>query len=233
MTREVDLVSYLPPFVAEFKEINVALDAENPEFVLVWKAADRVLKNEFIETADEYGISRFEKILNILPSREDTLESRRARVQARWISTIPYTLKILIEKMVTLCGDSDFTITKDYSNYRIEVETSLALFGQVEELERLIEGMIPCNMVVDSRNRLYSSPDTKIFIAGAIQQIAHFTVNTEIDEKKVLYGGITYAGYISTHKTMGIAADTAKEQLLIGAVQYSNVLSSHKEVTIK
>jgi hypothetical protein len=69
MIREVDLVSYLPPFIAEYKETNLTLTAENPEFVLVWKAADRTLKNEFIETADEYGISRFEKILHILPSR--------------------------------------------------------------------------------------------------------------------------------------------------------------------
>ena len=74
MIREVDLVSYLPPFIAEYKETNITLEAENPEFVLVWKAADRVLYNEFIATADEYGISRFEKILNILPSRDDTLQ---------------------------------------------------------------------------------------------------------------------------------------------------------------
>ena len=55
MIREVDLVSYLPPFMAEFKEIMATLEAENPEFVLVWEAADRVLQNEFIETSDEYG----------------------------------------------------------------------------------------------------------------------------------------------------------------------------------
>ena len=65
MTKTVDLVSYLPPFMADFKEISVTLEAENPEFVLVWNAADRVLQNEFIESADEYGISRFEKIWNI------------------------------------------------------------------------------------------------------------------------------------------------------------------------
>ena len=41
MIREVDLVSYLPPFLAEYKEINIALTAENPEFALAWEAADR------------------------------------------------------------------------------------------------------------------------------------------------------------------------------------------------
>ena len=124
VAREVDLLSYLPPFMAEFKEIAVTLDAENPEFVLVWKAADRVLQNEFIETADEYGISRFEKILNILPSKEDTLESRRSRVFARWFNTIPYTLKALIAKLEALCGDSDFTIIKEYDNYTITMISS-------------------------------------------------------------------------------------------------------------
>ena len=91
MTRErkVDLVSYLPPFVAEYKEINATLTAENPEFEIAWDAANRVLYNEFIATADEYGISKFEKILNIFPSVEDTLESRRARVAARWFTSIP------------------------------------------------------------------------------------------------------------------------------------------------
>lgn len=210
MIREVDLVSYLPPEIANFKETVAALEAENPEFVLVWKAADRVLYNEFIETADEYGISRFEKILNILPSTEDTLESRRARVQARWNSTIPYTLKTLVDKLAALCGDSNFTIVKDYPHYRITLEVELGLYGQVEELERIIESMIPCNMVVQSHNKIDSNPGTKIFIAGALQQTAHFTINTEIDEKKELHGNLAYTGYVSTHKTMRIA-DTEKE----------------------
>ena len=82
MIREVDLVSYLPPFIAEYEETNTTLTAENPEFVLVWKAADRTLKNEFIETADEYGISRFEKLLRLCPSQKDTLEERRKRSSA-------------------------------------------------------------------------------------------------------------------------------------------------------
>lgn len=210
MIREVDLVSYLPPEIANFKETVAALEAENPEFVLVWKAADRVLYNEFIETADEYGISRFEKILNILPSTEDTLESRRARVQARWNSTIPYTLKTFVDKLAALCGDSNFTIVKDYPHYRIALEVELGLYGQVGELERIIESMIPCNMVVESHNKIGSNPGTKIFIAGALQQTAHFTINTEIDEKKELHGNLAYAGYVSTHKTMRIA-DTEKE----------------------
>ena len=56
MIRDVDLVSYLPPFMQTYKEPVAALEAENPEFQIIWKATDRVLYNRFISTADEYGI---------------------------------------------------------------------------------------------------------------------------------------------------------------------------------
>ena len=71
MIREVDLVSYLPPFMQSYKEPVAALEAENPEFSLMWSATDRCLRNRFISTADEYGISRFEKMLKIYPTAKD------------------------------------------------------------------------------------------------------------------------------------------------------------------
>ena len=154
--------------MAEYKETNLTLTAENPEFVLVWKAADRALKNEFIATADEYGISRFEKILHILPSRDDTLESRRSRVQSRWFTSLPYTWRMLIQKLIALCGEDDFTITKQFDFYRIDLDVHLELFGQVEELERIIETMLPCNMVMDAENRIQADGDTNLYAGGVL-----------------------------------------------------------------
>lgn len=194
MTKTVDLVSYLPPFMADFKEISVTLEAENPEFVLVWKAADRVLQNEFIESADEYGISRFEKILNILPSTEDTLESRRARVQARWFNTIPYTLKAFLAKLVALCGDSDFTVTKEYEKYTIRILTNLELFGQVEELEHIIESMMPCNMIVISLNEIPCDAKGFAFIAGGVCSVETFFITNDEQIHRVISGGAAFGG---------------------------------------
>lgn len=183
MTKTVDLISYLPPFMADFKEISVTLEAENPEFVLVWNAADRVLQNEFIESADEYGISRFEKILNILPSTEDTLESRRARVQARWFNTIPYTMKAFLAKLVALCGDSDFTVTKEYEKYTVTILTNLELFGQVEELGHIIESMMPCNMIVISLNEIPCGAKGFALVAGGVCSVETFFITNDFNEQ--------------------------------------------------
>ena len=49
MIREVDLVSYLPPFMQNYKEPVAALEAENPEFSLMWSATDKCLKTDLLK----------------------------------------------------------------------------------------------------------------------------------------------------------------------------------------
>lgn len=148
MIREVDLMSYLPPFLAEFEEDEATLTAENPEFRLVWEASDRVLKNEFIATADAYGIARFEKFLGIFPSKGETLEDRRARVMMRWFVVLPYTVRRLIEKLVQCFGEGNFKLTVDHMHYRVEVEISSDQHSQKPELKHLLYVMVPCNMAI-------------------------------------------------------------------------------------
>ena len=98
MIRDVELTMYLPDFMKVYQEPMTALEAENPEFHIVWSAADRVFRNRFIATADEYGISRFEKLLQIYPDSRDDLETRRIRVLNRWFNAIPYTIRTLFIK---------------------------------------------------------------------------------------------------------------------------------------
>lgn len=199
MIREVDLVSYLPPFMADFKEVAVTLEAENPEFKIIWDAANQVLYNEFIATADEYGISRFEAILKILPSKEDTLESRRARVQARWFNAIPYTMKALISKLIALCGDNNFTITKQFDFYRLELEIHLELYGQVDELEYIINTMLPCNIVVVSDNKIICDVKGLAAFAGGICITEHFFITNDSRETVVANGAAVHgAGVVNT-----------------------------------
>ena len=180
MNREVDLLSYLPPFLQEFKENRETLEAENPEFVLMWNGADRVLRNEFIETADEFGISRFENILKITPSGSDTLESRRRRVFFRWFNEIPYTLRAFLERLAAICGDSDFTVTKEFLNYKIDITTHLEWDGQTAELDRLIEEMMPCNMVVVSINKVPCIATGNIYTAGTICFVEQIEITDKI-----------------------------------------------------
>ena len=160
MRDDISLTGYLPEYLCGYSEMSAALKAEEPEFVLLWNSAGRVLENQFINTADEYGIARFEAVMKILPSTEDSLEVRRARVKDKWLSSLPYTLKMLIKKLIILCGGDDFQVIKKYDQYIIRVVTHLKLYSELLRLKELLEEMIPANMGIDSFNSTAIIPDS-------------------------------------------------------------------------
>ncbi len=176
--NEIDLKEYLPPFLREYKELRAVMETENPELESARRAARRVLDNEFPETADEYGIGRFEKLLGIIPSKDDTLESRRARVYSRWFTELPYTLGTFAKKAELMAGGSEFSITEDYEHYRVRVDTSFELFGQVDELERLVELMFPCNITADVRNTIRCKAEFRQSVGGAVSTAEIITIST-------------------------------------------------------
>ena len=147
MVREVDMVNYyLPPYMQEYNEPVAALRAEEPEFTLAWKATDRVLLNKFISTADEYSISRYEKMLNIYPEETDSLELRRLRVQNKWSNAIPYTIRTLNKKISELCGADGYNLELDYDRSEITIIISLKSKQMKDEVEFIADNMIPVNL---------------------------------------------------------------------------------------
>ena len=80
MAKEVDLLSYWMPILRNLKEFKEIAKAEEPEIIALLEAIDRTKYNMFIETADEYGIERFENMMGIYPEAGDTLETRRFNV---------------------------------------------------------------------------------------------------------------------------------------------------------
>lgn len=183
MVREVNLLSYLPSYLQKYQEVQVTLNAEDPEFILVWNATDRTLYNEFIMTANEQGITRYEKMLGILSSTNDTLESRRDRILIRWVAELPYTFKMLIEKLIILCGENNFTITKDYNHYRINIDVSVSEYGKILELEQLVDEMIPCNMVVINQNKINCMVNGSMCIAAGVCHTQTFKITNDFVEQ--------------------------------------------------
>ena len=153
MTREVTLEQYLPEYLRSYKEITATLKAENPEFNLFWRCANQAFENAFIDTADEYGIGRLEKMLGLLPMDTDTLEIRRMRVKIKWNNTIPYTLRALKKKLAEMAGETNYLVdASEFSNYKIRVD----IINRDEDLCLMIlevlHAWIPANMVLIYRS---------------------------------------------------------------------------------
>ncbi len=194
MVREADLVSYLPPFMAEYKEINLTLTAENPEFTLAWKAADRVLKNEFIVTADEYGIARFEALLGIRPDPGDGLEERRARLLYRWYTSYPYTWRMLLQKLASIPGAAGrYTIANNFGEgYEVFVclYTDSSSIGS--EVEYTLEFMLPANIIAWVT---YEIPEgsAAVYAGGVLEEVEILEL-CEVENLFLISEGVVYAG---------------------------------------
>lgn len=168
MIRDVNLIEHLPLFIQNFREIQQIMTAENPEFQLVVDESEKIKKNQFIETSDLVGIRRFEKMLNIVPTVDDTLESRISRVLTRWNDVIPYTYRALVQKLAQLCDGLNFSINPNFNEYKMEIITHLEMSGQVDELQRLLGYMIPVNLELTSRNEIYCNSSNEFYLAAGM-----------------------------------------------------------------
>lgn len=190
MIRDVDLESYLPEYLKGYREIANTLKAENPEFKLLWENVDRLLRNCFIDTADEYGISRMEKLIGIVLSDLDTLETRRIRVQTLWWNPLPYTIRAFIKKLADLCKEGSFEVDKSrLEEYFLGIRTHLWQYGEVDSLRRLVNGMVPANMRVEILNEIVTQTCAAIAYAGTVIIVEQ---NQQIDNDVHLSGDIRF-----------------------------------------
>lgn len=146
MPRIVDVLDYLPKVVRTIKEFEVLGDAENPEINNLWLDNQIVLNNQFINTLDEQGCARWEKMLDITPKGTATIEDRRLAILARINASLPYTYRQLENFLRNICAD-DYTMTLDNENYTLTVLLSLSRQNQFDEVSNLLARVIPANLI--------------------------------------------------------------------------------------
>lgn len=144
------LIDYLPPVlrdVTEFKAIN---NANEPEISLAWSGLDRVMANQFLDDADERGVSVWEQELKIRPKDTDSLTVRKARVKALWNRERPYTLPWLRRWLTSICGPTGHEETiRDYTiDLRLDYTALPDASSLAAEILSALLAIRPCNMLI-------------------------------------------------------------------------------------
>lgn len=142
------LINYLPYVVRDYAEFKGISEAEQPEFESAWGSSDDLLNNQFISTAGNLGLSRWEKILGITPKGTDTLEDRRFRILTRLNEELPYTLSQLRNILETLCGSGNYSAEVMEGTYQLIVKIGLAAKNNFSDVESLLDRVVPQNLIV-------------------------------------------------------------------------------------
>lgn len=152
MLRDVDLLKYLPLFIQEYREIQSIMKAENLEIQKAENETETIINNQFIETCNSQGITRYEELLGITSNASDSLQIRIERALEKWNEKTVNTYKVLRQKLDALCGENNYEINLDNKNYIIEIITYFDDESLLEQLDYILDYMVPANMIIKTKN---------------------------------------------------------------------------------
>lgn len=162
---------YLINKILDIKEFDIITDIQDEELTTLNTAITNILDNEFISTANEIGIARREKLLKIQPYADDTLESRKFRIQAKWNDKLPYTHRQLINKLNSLVGTNGYVATINYASYILNIKINLGQKRMIQDVNSMIKNMSPANLIVTVELQYNRHVD--------LAQFTHFYLNAK------------------------------------------------------
>lgn len=141
------LKKYLPEFIdgiKEFQELDKTVSVEIDE---LRKRLQQLQDNQFIESANSEGLSRYEKMLSI-PYVED-VATRRFNILNKYNSTIPFTMRWLNNMLNTTLGKGNFLLDMDCNKYTLTISIVKSKEQLMESLKRDLRKRIPANIVLN------------------------------------------------------------------------------------
>jgi hypothetical protein len=205
---ERKLSDYLPYAVRDFEEYQGITTGEQPEFELAWDSEQEVFDNQFIDTAQDYGLGRWEKMLNIFPKGTDTLDTRRARIKSQLNNFVPYTFRVLAQMITAIANGEPFELSLEPGSYYLTITAHWGVSGQIEGLEYLINNVVPCNIAISSENKLTCSAEGLIPIACGVCAAEFFFITNDWVERPVIRGAAKIGGATPGTETLFLTNDS-------------------------
>lgn len=233
MSREINLLNYLPHEIRKYKDYQVITESENPEFKILFEISQQILDESFIESASEYGVSKFEHMLKLYPGVNDSLEIRKTKLLIWWNNQVPYTWRVLIEKLNAICGVGKYKLELYPNEYRIEIDSQLNLPSQYEDLRFLLDTILPCNLVIISTNTLKRESIRELFYGSLVTELKKIVIDNNLNIKDSVNEIIGYNSRVTELKSIKIGSDTNTINNYNTIVNYNHIISDYKSIKIE
>ena len=198
------LIDYLPPVLQEVEDFKVINAANEPEISLAWDGLDRVMANQFLDTADEAGVVKWEQELKLHPKDTDTMAVRKARIKAMWNRELPYTVPWLKNWLQGLCGPTGFEVA--IVDYSIHIQLDYTVLPDADRIAAEIMDLLltvrPSNMWLLIISALQS--EGTVQIGAMTERSVYMDVWPMLVNELESTGGIKLAGPLEYHATVKI-----------------------------
>lgn len=157
MKLDTQLLPLLPPWYREILDYQEICQTEQEQFETLAAEITAVADNFFFQTMDAGAVSQWEQIFGIIPNPAvEPLEFRRARVLNRVSTRPPFTLGFLYQKLDELIGPGGWTVTVDYPNYTLYIESSAENQQYATEVAYTVNKIKPAHIVYVNTPYLHS-----------------------------------------------------------------------------
>ena len=104
------LLEYLPPFLREYYEFKQLCKSGDIEVSSIDKAVDWNFDSAFISDCDATVLSKYERLLGIIPTQSQSIENRRNMVLLQLNTVASMTLSQFISKLQEYCGKDNIYV---------------------------------------------------------------------------------------------------------------------------
>lgn len=168
MDKILDPREHLPHYYKDIREIDIIANA----IIYILSNLDRemqtILANNFIQTANEAGIAKYEKILGINVDPTIDLETRRQRVLSKMAASTVFTLRVLKTNLKEICDNGEYTLDMDYDTFYMDLKVRVGRKGMLDVLYDLLYTMLPAHVGFYLHNHLPASSEGGTYYALAV-----------------------------------------------------------------
>ena len=141
------LKKYLPEFISEIKEFQELDKICSIEIDELREKLLQLQNNQFIETANDEGLRKYEQTLNIAYVEDEAV--RRFNILNKYNSTIPFTMMWLTNTLNTTLGKGNFLLDMNYDKYTLTISVVASKEHLISSLYKDLRKKIPCNLVLN------------------------------------------------------------------------------------
>lgn len=156
----INTIQYYPPHIADIEEFKRIAKVYDKKLQLIWDNIDQMQTNRRFDEMDEAECSRWEAMLNIKLTGEETLGDRRRNIKGIWTSGLPYTAKKFKEVLDAMIGSEYYLLDINRQKKTLKVDLMLDVIMQDKYIYNLMRAMAPADMIVTvsilfNRNRAF------------------------------------------------------------------------------
>lgn len=186
--RKVDLLAYLPEFLAADERFKGTGDTLSNEHERIRLDIADIVKQIFVETAT-WGLEDWEKVYGLKHNEEDTYLQRREQLKIKIKGANTVTRDNLNQMVNTVAPGKDAEIVENVAPnvFRVDIGTAAAL----EEIRKVIDIYKPAHLTYILSHNMKA--DEIFYIGGVVSE--YTKINVEMAEEiNIQTDGMTQIG---------------------------------------